>query len=272
MKLSNFFRQIETAEQTHAWTLIRHDPILTPIYSLAVCLADKIMKDRCIQCPHHYEAWKHRFLSGTQLPPTSYEALSKGFIKPIFGLPTQALSSDHLQGAVSQYLWYFLVLESSVEPIRRIERSGFAATDHGGDGMAIHQVPDGDLMFRLWEIKKSTGQSPVSNTVNTAYKQLKTRATEYLARYTAIGQELQDTELAEFYGKLIDLWIDASPEASVGVAVATNSTNIPSNCFTTFGTQFPRFTTPNRLRGMLTAIDDFPLFSEKVQQAIWKGL
>jgi hypothetical protein len=272
MKLSDCFRQNETDELTHNWILVSHDHNLAPIESLAECLADKIMEDRCIGCPHHYEAWKQRSLRGTPLSSTSYEALSRGFIKPVFGLPNQDFSSEHLQGAVSQYLWYFLVLESSAESIERIERSGFAATDHGGDGMAIHRVPDGYLMFRLWEIKKSTGNSPVSASVNTAYEQLKTRATEYLARYTTIGQELPNTELAEFYGKLIDLWIEARPEASVGVAVSTNVDNVPSTCFTTFGDQFPRLTNPKRLKGMLTAIDDFLAFSEKVQRAVWKGL
>jgi hypothetical protein len=164
-------------------------------------------------------------------------------------------------------------LELSVEPIVRLERSGFAAIDHGGDGMAIHRASGGYLMFRLWEIKKSTGASSrVSNTVSSAYGQLQTKATEYLARYTSVGQELQNAELAEFYSKLPDLWDEAGREASVGVAVTTNLDNVPATCFTTFGDQFPRLTTPKRLKGMLTAIDDFPAFSEKVQGAVWKGL
>ncbi len=272
MRLSDFFRQNDTDESTHSWTLVSHDPSLTPIDQLAEYLADKIMEHRCRGCPHHYHAWKQRATGGPPLTPTSQEALSKGFVRSIFGLPTDPVSPNHVEGAVSQYLWYFLVLESSAEQVVRVEPPGFAAIDHGGDGIAVHRAPGGYLMFRLWEIKKCTGKSPVSSTVNTAYEQLNSRATEYLARYTSIGQELPDAELAEFYGKLADLWIDACPEAAAGVSVAVNLDNVPSSCFTTFGDQFPRFTTPKRLRGMLAAIEDFPAFSEKVQQAVWKGL
>ena len=98
------------------------------------------------------------------------------------------------------------------------------------------------------------------------------KATEYLARYTTIGQEIPDAELADFYGQLIDLWIDARPEASAGVSVATCVTRVPTKCFTTFGKHFPKFTEPIRLRGMLTAIQDFPTFASKVREYIWKGL
>jgi hypothetical protein len=272
MRLSDFFQRNDTAEPTHEWTLVSHDPDLMPIDSLAEFLADKTMAERCIGCPHHYEAWKQRFLGGPPLKGTSALAL-EGFIRPFVGLPGQPpMHPDHLQGVVSQYLWYFLVLDLSAEPIERVERPGFAAIDHGGDGMVIHRASEGYLMFRLWEIKKSTGESSVSSTVNTAYKQLKSKAPEYLARYTSIGQELPNAELAEFYSRLPDLWLDGSREASAGVSVTTNVDNVPTTCFTTFGNQFPHLITPNRLRGMLTAIEDFPSFSEKVQKAVWKGL
>lgn len=274
MKLRDCFLEAVNAESTHEWVLVSHNHKISPLDALAECLADKIMSDRCQACPDHYKAWKKRISDGTQLPPTSYEILSKGFIKPAFGLPNSPsqLPADHLQGLVSQYIWYFLILESDAEKIERVEPPGFAATDHGADGMVIHRLIDGRLMFRLWEIKKCTGTSPVSSTVNTAYNQLKERAYEYLARYTAIGQELPDKELSEFYGRLPDLWAARSSEAAAGIAVTLNFDNIPATCFTTFGDQFPEFLDPKRLRGMLTALQDFPSFSERVQEAIWKGL
>jgi hypothetical protein len=269
MKLSDHFQQKENSENTHTWVLISHDKEMAPIDSLASCLADKIVEIRCIRCEHHYNTWKERASGGSPLSPSSAAALT-AFIKPIFGLENEPKPESHLEGAVAQYLWYFLTLEASSE--LTVERPGFEATDHGGDGMAIHRTQEGHLMFRLWEIKKCTGESPVSSTVNTAYNQLNSKATEYLARYMATGQETSDAELSEFYGKLVDLWIDASPEAAAGVSVATNKNNVPMTCFTTFGDQFPRFKIPKRLRGMLTAIEDFPEFSSKVQRAIWKGL
>lgn len=271
MKLSDHFQQRENSEATHTWVLVSRDESLTPIDSLATCLADKIMELRCIRCGHHFNAWKQRASGGAPLTP-SFSAALKAFIKPIFGLEHEPKTENHLQGAIAQYLWYFLTLETSPDSVVMVERPGFEATDHGGDGMVIHRISEGNLMFRLWEIKKCTGESPVSSTVNTAYNQLNSKAHEYLARYMATGQESSDAEISEFYGKLIDLWIDASPKAAAGVSVATNKENVPTTCFTTFGDQFPRFKTPKRLRGMLTAIEDFPGFSNKVQRAVWKGL
>lgn len=273
MKLSDFFQQKETAEATHDWTLVNHDHSLAQLDYLAEFLADKILRVHCDGSPHLYEAWKRSLTEGKPLSPTEHRALSKGFIEPAFGLPGQNFDTNHLQGFIAQYLWYFLIQEISVEPIKRIERVGFAATDHGGDGMVVHQIAAGYLMFRLWEIKKCVGEAPVSSTINTAYGQLSSKAEKYLARLTTIGQELkEDSELAEFYSKLPEIWIEAGPEASIGVAVAVNANNVPAKCFTTLGDRFPKLLNPKRLRGILTAIEDFPSFCGKVQQAIWKGL
>lgn len=271
MKVSEHFRETNNLAETHTWVLVSHDDSMAPIDSLTETLSDRIMEHRCIGCPRHYQKWKERVKGGPPLTTTASAAL-RSFIRPVFGLPDKAIPLDHLEGAVAQYLWFFLVLEMPSEQLVRIERPGFEAIDHGGDGMVVHRMEAGHLMFRLWEIKKCTGESPVSSTINIAYKQLNTKATEYLARYTTIGQELPDPDLSEFYGRLVDLWIEAAPQAAAGVAVAVNKAGVPLTCFTTFGNQFPRFTAPKRLRGMLTAIDDFPGFAIKVQQAIWKGL
>jgi hypothetical protein len=39
------------------------------------------------------------------------------FVKPVFGLPSERANPDDVQGAVVQYLWYFLTLECSTEEI-----------------------------------------------------------------------------------------------------------------------------------------------------------
>ncbi len=93
-----------------------------------------------------------------------------------------------------------------------------------------------------------------------------------LARVTATEQELNDPELEEFVGKLVDLWIDASPQAAVGVSIATSSNHVSQHCFDDFGRQFPQFTNPVRLLGMITGIEDFSAFSSKVKEYVWKGL
>jgi len=274
MKLNNFFQASENVANTHSWTLTKHDMGSSDVDSLARILAELIMEHRCRGCPQYYELWKQR-LGGGEGPSGSAADALRAFIEPVFGLPEKpdSVPRDHLEGYVAEYLWYFLSLEGFAgENVVRIEPPGFTATDPGGDGLIIHRYTSVDLMFRLWEIKKCTGGSKVSLTVGNAYRQLNAKATEYLARYTTIGQEIPDAKLADFYGQLIDLWIDARPEAAAGVSVTTSLALVPSRCFTTFGKRFPKFANPVRLRGMLTAIGDFPEFVNKVREYVWTGL
>jgi len=275
MKLSDYFLAMDNPASTHSWTLAKHNDIGNfTVEDLAKFLAELIMKHRCRGCPQKYHLWKQHLDGGEEPSGTAREAL-KAFIKPAFGLPEEpgSVQQDHLEGCVAEYLWYFLSLDGlSGQNIVRVEFQGFTVTDPGGDGLIIHGSTSTGLMFRLWEIKKCSGTSTISSTVGNAYKQLNARATKYLARYTAIGQEISDQRLADFYGQLIDLWIDATPEASAGVSVATCVTRIPARCFTAFGKHFPQFINPVRLRGMLTAIRDFSTFANKVREYVWKGL
>lgn len=278
IELSDFFQSSETKTETHAWTLTSHDPTTSPTDALAKALAERIMEHLCRGCPQHYQAWK-QCVDGGASPSGASRAALNAFIKPIFGPPEdpEFVPLDHLEGSVGELLWYFLFLEAPTEEIVRVEPPGFKSTDPGGDALVIHRVAQGYLMFRLWEMKKfvqrcDSSRVTVSSTVNTAYNQLSAKATEYLARYTTIGQELPDVELAEFYSKLIELWVEARPEAAAGVSVTTSLEHIPRRCFTTFGQQFPKFVDPVRLRGMLTAVGDFSAFALKVREFIWTGL
>ena len=275
MKLGEYFVASDNPAGTHKWTLAMHDDSgRLSIENLAKLLSELIMEHRCRGCPEKYQAWKQHLDGRAEPTGATLEAL-KAFVEPLFGLPEKPdlAPQDHLEGCVAQYLWYFLSLDGlSGQNIVRIEFQGFAVTDPGGDGLIIHNPTDTDLLFRLWEIKKCSGTSTVSSTVGNAYKQLNAKATRYLARYTAIGQEIPNKRLADFYGQLIDLWIEASPAASAGVSIATCKTRVPTKCFTTFGKRFPRFTDPVRLLGLLTAIQDFPTFATKVREYVWKGL
>ncbi len=273
MALIDSFHQSENPTSTHSWILAKHQVTSLSVDGLAKFFAELIMEHRCRGCHQYYDQWKQHLDDGVVLPESVSEAL-KAFIEPVFGLPgNPEIPQDHLEGYIAEYLWYFLSLEGLAgENAIRIEPPGFTPTDPGGDGLIIHKITDTELMFRLWEIKKCSGTSTVSSTVSTAYQQLSAKATKYLARYTAIGQEITDSELADFYGQLVDFWIDAKPEAAVGVSVAICVTRIPSRCFTTFGKRFPRLVDPIRLRGMLTAIQDFPTFANKVREYVWKGL
>ena len=274
MRFAQHFLTSDKVKATHSWTLAKHNNASLSVDDIARLLAELIMEHRCRGCPEYYRMWEQRLGGGAGLSSPATEALS-AFIKPVFGLPENpdSVPRSHMEGYVAEYLWYFLSSDGLAGGnIVRIEPPGFTATDPGGDGLIIHRHTGANLMFRLWEIKKCTGSSRVSHTVGNAYRQLDAKATEYLARYTAIGQEIADTTLSDFYGQLVDLWIDAKPEAAAGVSVATSLALCPRRCFTTFGRKFPRFTTPVRLRGMLTAIGDFSEFVNKVREYIWTGL
>jgi len=242
-----------------------------PIDSLAKLLADRIVEFRCKGCPHTYAAWKTRANGGTS---TSARKAISAFIKPVFGLPEcpDFVPIDHREGYVGEMLWYFLHQEVTTEGIIHIEPPSFKATDPGADALVVHRMAEGYLMFRLWEMKKCTGTSHVSSTVSEAYSQLDTNALEYLARYTAIGQTTGDPDVEQLCAQLVDLWLDSSQEAAAGVSVATSSEKVPTTCFSTFGDRFPGFVQPVRLRGILTAIEDFPLFTGKVREFVWTGL
>lgn len=279
MALIDCFRLTENAAATHTWALVSHDPAVLPADALADELADRIVRFQCRGAIQHYRAWKAKSLLGSPLSDSAKRAV-EAFLAPVFGTPSNpdAVPKDHLEGYVGQMLWYFLCEERRMqESICRIEPPGFKSTDPGGDSLVVHRLPDTTLMFRLWEMKKfvpisDASNSSVASTVNTAYSQLDGRALEYLARYTGICQEQDDPELRMLYGQLVDLWVDASEQAAAGVSVATCLSQVPQRCFETFGQRFPRFATPVRLRGMLTAIGDFAAFACRVRECIWSGL
>jgi hypothetical protein len=275
MNISDFFELTETAKKTHVWTLACHDAERSPLEQLAEALAVKIMEHRLR--PNHFQAWQTRLNGGEPLSEKT-KAIILAFTKPAFGIPEDpdSIPIDHLEGLVSQYLWYFLCKEISKEPIVKEVPPGFKATDPGGDALMIHRLGDGHLRFRLWEIKKfvrrnENATTTANPTIARAYDQLRTNALEYLARYTSIGQEL-DPELEDFFGSLVEMWLDARPEASAGVSINTSEICIPPNCFQDFGKKFPEYVDPVRLLGMIAAVEDFALFSTTVRGCIWKGL
>ena len=281
MPLSDLFQLSKTRETTHSWTLASHNPeASSPQGALARVLADRIMQHQCCGCPHLYKAWKRGVEEGVAPTGSQRIALIEGFVEPFWGTPEEldAIPMDHIEAFVAEMLWYFLCPEVSIEEVVEIQPPHFKPTDPGGDGLVLHCVAQEYLMFRLWEIKKFVKRSPdskssVSSTVSTAYDQLDVCAVEYLARYTTICQEnSENPEIREFYGRLPELWIEKSPQAAVGVSVATSLEHIPRQCFSTFGKRFPGFVHPARLQAILAAIGNFTRFSLKVREYVWNGL
>jgi hypothetical protein len=279
MKLNDFFESVQTTKPTHNWTLNSHKFMDISSDDLSLTLAREIVNFRCRRCAHHFNAWKDKVYNDIPLCESSQKALH-AFLTPTFGEPNEYFNGakiDHLEGYIGEWLWYFLFLENPCEPIVYTIPPGFKSTDPGGDAVTIHRNSNNEFLFRLWEMKKFSPRSTessqrISGTVNKAYSQLNTKATEYLARVTATEHELENPELEVFVGKLLDLWIDASYQASAGVSIATSLEHVSQNCFDDFGGQFPNFVDPIRLQGILTGIDDFSRFAIKVQEVVWKGL
>jgi hypothetical protein len=275
MNITDFFELVETEEKTHKWTFACHDGELSPVDELARVLAIKIMEHRLR--PQHFQAWESRLNGGEPLPE-KIKATILAFTKPAFGNPGEpdSINIEHLEGLVSQYLWYFVCKEISNETIVREIPPGFKSTDPGGDALMIHRLGDGHLRFRLWEIKKlvrrnEDATATTNSTITRAYEQIRSNALEYLARYTSIGQELEP-ELNDFFGNLVEMWLDATPEASAGVAINTSEACVASNSFHDFGEKFPEFVNPVRLLGIIAAVEDFALLTSKVREFVWKGL
>ncbi len=248
------------------------------IDDIAKMLAFAIVDFRCRRLdPRFVNAWKDRVENNSALS-TEEKAVLKGMLIPTFGEPNEKFTTqgkiDHLEGFVGEWLWYFLMIENTILDIKHVEVPGFKSTDPGGDALVIHKQPSGDLVFRLWEMKKFAPNEPgqrVSSTITRACNQLNTKALEYLARYTAIGQELSDPELESFCSELMPNWIKSDPAASVGVSVATSNSCLDINCFSDLGDRFPQISN-GLIEGMLTGLADFSAFAGKVQEFIWKGL
>jgi hypothetical protein len=200
--------------------------------------------------------------------------LVDAFVLPAFGSPADPKPSDHLQGLVAEFLWHMLVTEQTVSgrALRNLDPPSWRTTDPGADGLAVYEMPDGILIFRLWEIKKNVGKAHVSVTIGHASKQLTLRGLEYLAKYTAAGSHSAETDLAVLFGSLPTLWLDDDWRSGLGVAIATSSHKTPTRkSFGGLRTAFPTMAAGHRLEGLLVGIADFPDFALSVRSHVWNG-
>lgn len=267
------FDHTTTTEATHSWDRCDHDMNSASAVDLARSLAEFVIGLRCEPSPGLYASWLSKRDGGVHTEPHADERLAV-VIGLGFGRPGRLVPLDHLEGAVAESLWYALVHEFAHEdPVVLALPPGLSPIDHGGDGFVVHRRPGGGgLSFRLWEIKKNTGLSPVGGTVLRAYKQVSDKALEYLARLIDTVREHPDADVVPLIQRSSELWLDGASEAAVGIAVGASTASLPTQSFSTIGTHFPSMTAPNRLRGMLTGIDDFPAFALLVQAELWRGL
>ena len=63
----------------------------------------------------------------------------------------------------------------------------------------------GELVFRLWEIKKHDATGKVSVTIRRASKQLRTRGHEYLAKLAGPETIAEEGVLGDLYANVVEL-------------------------------------------------------------------
>jgi hypothetical protein len=181
------------------------------------------------------------------------------------------------QGLVAELLWNRLIKErrrcSGDRALVKAHSVKPDPLEPGGDGLVVYRVGTA-YVFRLWEIKKHDAERAVSATINRASKQLATRGNEYLAKLAGPDTVEQRGPLGDFYAEIVELWLDRSERAGVGVSVGTSDTHAPRRplAFRSITTAFPRFSAPGQAEGVVVALPDFPGFAIRVREIVWSGL
>ena len=239
-------------------------------------LATEAMKIRSGNGPV-FQSWNARRLGGPPHPPSRAGAV-KAYAGIGFGLPEAPSNNDHLQGLVAELFWSTLISElATTTNERELVKLHGAKPDPlepGGDGLAVYKLSNGQLIFRLWEIKKHDAKGGVSSTINRAGHQLSTRGHEYIAKLA--GPETLDTPgaLGDLYRGIIELWLDKSDRAGIGVSVGTSDKHQPKSpkSFKSLRKTFPTLANAGQLESIVVAIPDFPAFAFAVREEVWKGL
>lgn len=243
----------------------------------AQILAEDAMRIRCGKSPilDRWMARRDRRNPGAN----STDDVVATYVSIGFGLPGKnPATPDHLQGLVAELLWNRLISERAVcADGRQLVKAHSVKPDPlepGGDGLVIYVV-GGTFVFRLWEIKKHDAPSqPISATIRRASKQLASRGNEYLAKLAGPETIEQGGQLGDFYAELVELWLDGSDRAGVGVSVGTSESFAPtrSAAFNSIMTEFPQFNHAGQTESVIVALQDFPGFAARVREIVWSGL
>lgn len=244
--------------------------------SAAQLLADDAMSIACGISPV-LESWRHRRDGGPASTASRQSAIAT-YAGIGFGAPSKPPNEQHLQGHIAELLWNRLVQErTSCRDGRQLVRAHSVKADPlepGGDGLVVYQDTQDRLVFRLWEIKKHDAKRLVSSTINRASKQLANRGHEYLAKLAGPETIVDHGLLSQLYASMVELWLERSARAGVGVAIGTSQHHAPKSdrTFGSIKTAFPEFVESAQTESIVIAVPDFPGFAKRVKEIVWSGL
>ena len=180
-------------------------------------------------------------------------------------------SEDHLLGLLAETLWYELTSSTATVYGRPVLLEGhdWSVTDPGGDGLAVYRDNTG-LRFTLWESKSHRSDAGVRSTVNGACRQLRSNAPDYLGRFSIVAQRVApDAQLASFLCLMAEYWADKSPEANVGISIATSVGSNHVDCFKSMPRYFGLDVASHS--GAIFRINHYRQFASAVRDLIWRG-
>ncbi|TRV73346.1 hypothetical protein FKN01_27605 [Streptomyces sp. 130] len=240
-------------------------------------IADEIMRERTGGRAPTYGKWLAATLSGSQLTGKD-RVLVKAFAEPVFEAVAAKKDGNHgLAGYVGEWLWYLLLRDLPEDPARSVEILGppkAAVNDGGSDGLVVYRERAGawGFSFRLWEMKKYTGQAgDPGGAIRKGWTQLSSKGATYLGMLSR-GDKLLRDDTREFVGSLAEQWVEEEESAGAGVSVALNATAIPTKAFHLAHEHFTTHKHPGALQGLVVAIDDLEGFAHEVREYVWTAL
>lgn len=237
-------------------------------------VADEIVQMRAGRNAALLAAWRG-VARGEAAVDAAYAPAVRPFIRPSFGLPTSPpASATHAMGYVAQVLWYLVARDAPAQGryALAITPPDPAVTAPGGDGFVSFTTSDPtEFHFRLWEIKKTDHAASVSSTAGRAMDQLSEKAAEYLAKKVSESPN-HEPPYGDFLAELVDLWQTANPRSGLGVAVATETPGLPTQCFTTMHQRFPQLSAADQLEGLLVGLGNLEAFTVAVRGLLWTAL
>lgn len=237
--------------------------------ALAWVLIDTMMQVRFGPATSLYDTWRQHTLAGTKILSPDKETIAS-FIEPVFGLPDEPKSKDHLHGHVGEWLWHLLTKDNAAVRVQPDPKGD--VTDAGADGFSIYENPAGALRFRLWESKKNTGSGSLSTSLNQAYKQIAASGQRYVAKIVGtFTPGSYDDEMLTFIAEVPAAWTQGDELVGAGVTLATHQP-LPEKPFKKMSKKLPLLDNPGQLRGLATSINCYDELAKTVRRYAWTAL